>query len=163
MIINVPLCPACQSEMSIRMSTPKENTTTLFWGCSNYPRCTHTKSIADTALDSKKLHQLVHQALYFNTSRKYTSEQIFSTEDFLFVLKRYPKDPRTFFEWALGEMNKYSPGDLHNHDLGVGSPHTEALAGFVAYLQKLFFVHIPLESKLSTAWHAIIRNINIIE
>ena len=60
------------------------------------------------------------------------------------------------------QVKRYKPGDLHNHNLEVGSPHTESLAGFVAYLKSKVPNPMLINSQIPEEWNEIINKIKIV-
>ena len=163
MLINTINCNLCGSSMKVRMKTLPDNKGELFWGCSNYPSCKNTLPF-NSILDDKKLHKAIHDSVWGSRSGYHGDAYLFTSENYETVSSQFPGlSPEEFLSWGIEQLRKYGPGDLHNHDLDVGSPHTESHAGFVAFL-KLISSNLSLSNlQVPDQWNEIINKIKIVK
>lgn len=137
MIISTPICNICGNQMKVRMKALPDYKGELFWGCSNYPSCKNTLSFS-FFIDDKKLHKAIHDSVWDSRSGYHGDAYLFTSDNYEKIILQFPAvSEEELLSWGIEQLRKYKPGDLHNHDLDVGSPHTESLAGFVAFLKSI--------------------------
>lgn len=163
MIISTPICNICGNQMKVRMKGLPDNKGELFWGCSNYPTCKNTMPF-NSLIDDKKLHKAIHDAVWGSRSSYHGDAYLFTSENYETVSSQFPGvSPEEFLSWGIDQLRKYKPGDLHNHDLNVGSPHTESLAGFVAFLKLRSSDLSQPHLQIPEHWNEIITKIKIVK
>ena len=162
MIISTPVCSICGSQMKVRMKTLPDNKGELFWGCSNYPSCKNTLPF-NSIINDKALHKAIYDAVW-EPHRNYSGDgNVFTSENYKKITTQFSQiSSDEFLFWGIEQLKRYKPGDLHNHNLEVGSPHTESLAGFVAYLKSKVPNPMLINSQIPEEWNEIINKIKIV-
>ena len=162
MLINTINCSICNFQMKVRMKPLPHNKGELFWGCSNFPGCKHTESF-HFPINDKALHRAIYNAVWgAREGNQYITGADFNTENYNSIIPLFPDiSLEEFFYWGVDQMKKYIPGDLHNHDLDVGSPHTESLAGFMAFLKTKISIPFQTYLQIPEDWKEIIDKIKI--
>lgn len=115
-------------------------------------------------IDGKKLHKAIHDAVWGSRSAYHGDAYLFTSGNYEIVSSQFPGvSPEEFLSWGIEQLRKYQPGDLHNHDLDVGSPHTESLAGFVAFLKLRSSDLSQPHLQIPEHWNEIINKIKIVK